>query len=78
LHINEKNIIDSDMVDSIKREIDNLTPKQKMVFILKCYEELTYEEIARITKSRVGTVKATYFQVVQKIKKNLGGKRNGM
>ncbi|HOL21852.1 MAG TPA: RNA polymerase sigma factor [bacterium] len=78
LHISEKNIIESDMADNIKKEIDNLTPKQKAVFILKCYEELTYEEIARITKSRVGTVKATYFQVIQKIKKNLGGKKNGM
>ncbi|MCX8081799.1 MAG: RNA polymerase sigma factor [bacterium] len=78
LHIGEKNLINSDRIDSIKKEIDNLTPKQKAVFILKCYEELTYEEIARLTKSRIGTVKATYFQVIQKIKKNLGGKKNGM
>lgn len=79
LHIGEQNLINSDRLDSIKKEIDNLTPKQKMVFILKCYEELTYEEIAKITKSRVGTIKATYFQVIQKIKKNLGGsKKNGM
>jgi len=74
----EKDIINADIVDSIKKEIDNLTPKQKTVFILKCYEELTYEEIARITNSRVGTVKATYFQVLQKIRKNLGGKKDGM
>ncbi|MDD3726702.1 MAG: RNA polymerase sigma factor [Candidatus Ratteibacteria bacterium] len=78
LYISEKDVINADMSDEIKKEIDNLTPKQKTVFILKCYEELTYEEIARITKSRIGTVKATYFQVVQKIKKNLGGKKNVM
>lgn len=78
LNIGEKDIINSDILDRVKKEIDNLTPKQKMVFILKCYEELTYEEIARITKSRIGTVKATYFQVIQKLKKNLGGKKNGM
>lgn len=78
LHIGERDIINSDISDEIKKKINNLTPKQKMVFILKCYEELTYEEIARITKSRVGTVKATYFQVIQKIKKNIGGRKNGM
>jgi len=78
LNVGEKDIINADIADSIKKEIDNLTSKQKTVFILKCYEELTYEEIARITKSRVGTVKATYFQVLQKIRKNLGGRKNGM
>jgi DNA-directed RNA polymerase specialized sigma24 family protein len=32
---------------------------------------LTYEEIARILKKRVGTIKATYFQTLQKIRENL-------
>ncbi|HOK56294.1 MAG TPA: RNA polymerase sigma factor [bacterium] len=59
------------MIEEIKKEIDNLTERQKTVFILKTYEELTYEEIANILKSRVGTIKATYFQSLQKIRENL-------
>ncbi|HOM26282.1 MAG TPA: RNA polymerase sigma factor [bacterium] len=72
---NRKNFDDcircGDMIEEIKKEIDNLTERQKTVFILKTYEELTYEEIANILKSRVGTIKATYFQSLQKIRENL-------
>jgi len=67
----EKEIFNQDIVEKIKNEIDKLTPKQKSIFILKTYEGLTYKEIADILHSRVGTVKATYFQTVQKIKRNL-------
>ncbi|MCM8818385.1 MAG: RNA polymerase sigma factor [Candidatus Omnitrophica bacterium] len=67
----EKNLYDDQIVEDIKKEIENLTDKQKTIFILKTYEELTYEEIARILRKRVGTIKATYFQSLQKIRENL-------
>ncbi|MCM8784857.1 MAG: RNA polymerase sigma factor [Candidatus Omnitrophica bacterium] len=60
-----------DIAEQIEKEVDNLTEKQKIVFILKTYEEFTYQEIANILKSRIGTVKATYFQSLQKIRENL-------
>ncbi len=59
------------IINEIKEEIDKLTEKQKTVFILKTYEELTYEEIAKILRKRVGTIKATYYQTLQKIRDNL-------
>jgi RNA polymerase sigma-70 factor (ECF subfamily) len=65
------NFKNEEIINEIKKEIDNLTEKQKAIFILKTYEELTYEEIARILKKRVGTIKATYFQILQKIRENL-------
>lgn len=71
----------NEIVDEIKNEIDNLTQKQKTVFILKTYENLTYEEIANILHSKTGTIKAIYFQTIQKIRKNLKEKgvlKNGM
>lgn len=67
----EDYVKDEKILEEIKREIDNLTEKQKAIFILKTYEELTYEEIAGIMKKRVGTIKATYFQSLQKIRENL-------
>lgn len=70
----EKELMKSDMIDAIKREVDSLTPKQKSIFIMKSYDELTYREIAKIMNSRVGTIKASYFQIVQKIKKSVGTK----
>ena len=74
----ENRIIQQDILDKVKEEIETLTPKQKMVFILKTYEGLPYKEIARITHSRIGTVKATYFQTIQKIRKNLVKKKGVM
>ena len=74
---NDRKVMESDSLERIKAEVENLTPKQKAIFILKSYDELTYCEIARIVNSRVGTVKATYFQVIQKIRKNMGEK-NGL
>ncbi|HOV22027.1 MAG TPA: RNA polymerase sigma factor [bacterium] len=67
----DKMVILRDIKDEIQKEIENLTPRQKSIFILKTYEELPYKQIAEILKSREGTVKATYFQSVEKIRKNL-------
>lgn len=70
----EKAVARDGILAKVQEEIAGLTPKQKKVFILKTYEELPYLEIARITRSRVGTVKATYFQAVQKLRKKLKAK----
>lgn len=68
----DRMVMQSDRMEEIRKEIENLTPRQKSIFILKSYDGLTYEEIARIMNRRVGTIKATYFQAIQKIKRNLG------
>lgn len=68
---NEKLLMLKDIKKEIQGEVDKLTPKQKSIFILKTYEELSYKEIARILKSKEGTIKATYFQTVEKLRRNL-------
>jgi RNA polymerase sigma-70 factor (ECF subfamily) len=70
-YFGEARIIREDVIKQVREEIEKLPPKQKAVFILKTYDGLNYQEIARITNSRIGTVKATYFQTIQKLKKNL-------
>ena len=70
----DKMVILKDIKKEIQKEIENLTPRQKSIFILKTYEELPYKEIARIVKSKEGTVKATYFQTVEKLRRNLKNK----
>ncbi len=67
----EWNLRQEKLVNQVKEEMEKLTPKQKTIFILRLYEELPYAEIARITRSRVGTVKATFFQTVLKLRKGL-------
>lgn len=47
--------------------VDSLPEKQRIVFELKYFEDLKYEEIAAVTKGSVGGLKANYFHAVQKI-----------
>lgn len=51
----------------IEEAIAKLPEKQKAVFLLRYYEELSYEEIAKILKKSVGGLKANYFHAVRKI-----------
>ncbi len=48
-----------------------LPDKQRAVFNLKYFEEMPYEEIANITGTSVGALKASYHHAVQKIEKYL-------
>lgn len=51
-----------------------LPEKQKAVFIMRYYDELKYEEIAEITGTSVGALKASYHHAVQKIESFLSEK----
>ena len=51
----------------IEQAIARLPEKQKAVFVLRYYDELPYEEIAKLLKTSVGGLKANYFHAVRKI-----------
>lgn len=57
--------------DEIQRRLQTaiaqLPEKQKAVFIMKYYEEKKYDEIAAITGTSVGALKASFHHAVQKI-----------
>jgi len=48
-----------------------LPEKQKAVFIMRYYDELKYEEMAVITGTSVGALKASYHHAVQKIEASI-------
>jgi RNA polymerase sigma factor (sigma-70 family) len=48
-----------------------LPEKQKIVFNLKYFDDLTYEQMADITGTSVGALKASYFHAVKKIEQFL-------
>ena len=58
--------------DEILKELNiamNALPeKQKAVFILRYFEEKTYQEIAAITGTTEGALKASYHHAAEKIK----------
>jgi len=51
----------------INEAVARLPEKQKAVFVLRYFEELPYEDIAKILKTSVGGLKANYFHAVKKI-----------
>jgi RNA polymerase sigma factor (sigma-70 family) len=57
----------------LQAAIATLPEKQKAVFILKYYEEKKYTEIAEITGTSVGALKASYHHAVNKIEKFITG-----
>ena len=51
----------------LQKALLKLPEKQRLVFNLKYYEELPYEEISEITGTSVGALKASYHWAVKKI-----------
>lgn len=51
----------------LQRAILTLPEKQRVVFNLKYFDELKYDEIAEITETTVGALKASYHHAVKKI-----------
>ena len=48
--------------------LGTLPPKQRLAFELRFYKELSFEEIAQVTNSALGTVKTNYRQAVAKLR----------
>lgn len=55
----------------LQQAIHSLPPKQQVTFNLRYYDELDYEEIARITESSASTAKVNYHLAKQKIIQHL-------
>jgi RNA polymerase sigma-70 factor (ECF subfamily) len=51
----------------IRRAIDRLPPRQKLVFTLRYYEEMPYEEMSKNLGKTEGGLKANYFHALRKI-----------
>ncbi|OYQ49276.1 MULTISPECIES: sigma-70 family RNA polymerase sigma factor [Flavobacterium] len=52
---------------TLQKALLQLPAKQQLVFRMKYFDELTYEEIAEITGTTVGALKASYHHAVRKI-----------
>lgn len=55
----------------LQKAILQLPDKQRLVFNMRYYEELSYEEIADITETSVGALKASYHHAATKIEEYL-------
>lgn len=51
----------------LQRAIEVLPARQKLVFVLRYYEEMPYDEMAKILRRTVGGLKANYFHALKKV-----------
>ena len=78
LHMNSVYSLQQDVLfdgDSIhlllQKAIQKLPKKQRLVFNMKYFDNLKYDEISEILGTSVGALKASYFHAVKKIKEQL-------
>jgi RNA polymerase sigma-70 factor (ECF subfamily) len=53
---------------SLHKAIAKLPPKQKAVFNLRYFDEMPYEQIARVLDTSEGALKASYHHAYEKVK----------
>lgn len=64
----DKSIDFSSLEAKLQRAILTLPTKQRVVFNLRYYDEMTYEQIAEVTESSITTLKTNYHYATNKIK----------
>ena len=57
----------SEVEMKLEKALLRLPDKQRLVFNLKYFDDLKYEQIAEITNTSVGALKASYHLAVKKI-----------
>jgi RNA polymerase sigma factor (sigma-70 family) len=60
-----------DIQKKLQKALLTLPDKQRLVFNMKYYDDLPYEDISEITKTSVGALKASYHHAVKKIENYL-------
>lgn len=55
-------------LELVENALQKLPVKQREVFIMRNYDEMTYEEISKITGKSTGALKANYFHALNKLK----------
>jgi RNA polymerase sigma-70 factor, ECF subfamily len=73
----ERRALSGEIRERLRQGIDGLSPRQRAIFLLKHFEELSIPEIAEITGLDTGTVKSHLFRAARKIRANLAEFRRG-
>jgi RNA polymerase sigma-70 factor (ECF subfamily) len=64
-------LIASEQVAIVKETLNTLPADQKAVFILKTYEDMSYEQMAEVMDCSIGTIMSRLFRARHKLKKAL-------
>jgi len=64
-------LVQKEQERKIEQAIDSLPPKYKTVFVLRVYEDLSYEEIAQALNISLGTVMSRLFRARERLQELL-------
>ncbi len=67
-----EDISNKQKLEKVKKLLQKLPVKQREVFIMRTFDELTYDEISKITGKSVGGLKANYFHALKKLTEMMG------
>lgn len=68
----ERRAISSEIRRRLREAMESLSPRQRTIFVLKHFEELSIPEIAELTGLDSGTIKSHLFRAAHKIRERLG------
>jgi RNA polymerase sigma-70 factor (ECF subfamily) len=68
----EDDVQRKEITEKIEQAVQELPPKQKMVFTLRFYDKMPYKEICKLMKCKEGTAKALYHFALEKLSGKLG------
>ena len=66
-----KNVERARMQEDIEQALQGLTARERMVFVLRHYQDLAIKEIAEAMEISEGTVKSFLFRAIKKLQKTL-------
>jgi len=61
----------SDLRSAFSRSVETLAERQRMVFVMRHYNELPFSEISEAMRISIGTAKSLHFKAVQNLRKRL-------
>ena len=67
----QKDLEGKELASRLQKAVSALPEKQRAVFVLRYYDELSYDEISAIVKTSVGGLKANYFHALRKVQEAL-------
>lgn len=67
----EKRLNQKEMMRNLEKILRTLPAEYRQVLVLRAFEEYSYEEIAKITNTAIGTVKSRLFRAKKMLKEQL-------
>jgi RNA polymerase sigma-70 factor (ECF subfamily) len=68
----ERGLVAQEQLAAVWQRVDQLSARQREIFILRFVEEMELKEIAEVLKLSVGTVKTQLFRAVSRVREQAG------